>query len=180
MKINSMLASFECVLDFWFSVSSPSVWYRQDDRFDDLIRDRFLFTYQAAADDLLNAWRALPSSMLALIIVLDQFPRNMFRNDSRSFATDHKALGLVREGLTKRFDRELESAQLDFFLMPLMHSEKLDDHLLLVSLGRGDEKYAREHRETIKRFGRFPKRNAVLGRRNTADEEAYLAEHQRS
>ena len=113
--------------------------------------------------------------MLALIIVLDQFPRNMFRGEARAFATDRLALSLSKEGIRKGFDPTLNAAQLDFFYMPLMHSEALDDHRLLIERGRGDDRYARAHRTTIERFGRYPQRNAALGRASTPEETRILA-----
>jgi uncharacterized protein (DUF924 family) len=121
---------------------------------------------------------SISGALLALIIVLDQFPRNMFRGSARAFATDAQAVSLTKEGIEKRFDRSFRGAGLDFFYMPLMHSESLRDQELLIELGYGDNRYAREHSETIARFGRFPHRNEVLGRKNTAEEEAYLLERQ--
>ena len=110
-----------------------------------------------------------------MIIVLDQFPRNMFRGEALAFATDHLALSLAKEGIRKGFDRTLNAAQLDFFYMPLMHSEALDDHRLLIERGRGDDRYARGHRAIIERFGRYPHRNAALGRTSTPEEPRFLA-----
>jgi uncharacterized protein (DUF924 family) len=116
--------------------------------------------------------------LLALIIVLDQFPRNMFRGAARAFATDAQAVTLTRHGIEKGFDISFTGAELDFFYMPLMHSECLNDQALLLAKGYGDNRYAREHYETIARFGRFPYRNAILGRKNTAEEDAYLSARQ--
>jgi uncharacterized protein (DUF924 family) len=130
--------------------------------------------YEIARDGRLDIWRENARSLLALIIVLDQFPRNMFRSDARAFATDHLALALTKEGINKGFHREFSGAQLDFFCMPLMHSEVLDDHRLLADLGYADNSYAREHREAIERFGRYPTRNAALGRQNTPEETRFL------
>jgi uncharacterized protein (DUF924 family) len=169
------IASPEEVLTFWFAPGRRALWYASNEDFDDEIRRRFLATYEAACSGQLDAWRQTPQSLLALIIVLDQFPRNMFRGSARAFAADSQAANLTHEGIKKGFDRTLEAAQRDFFHMPLMHSEMPGDHELLIALGRGGDRYAREHRETIARFGRFPHRNEALGRQNTAEETAWLA-----
>ena len=113
--------------------------------------------------------------MLALIILLDQFPRNMFRGSPRAFASDARAVNLTKEGIRQGFDRSLTEAQLDFFYMPLMHSEALDDHDILLEQGHGNNRYAQEHREIIARFGRFPHRNQTLGRDCSVEEASYLA-----
>jgi uncharacterized protein (DUF924 family) len=126
----------------------------------------------------LDHWRGTSQSLLALIIVLDQFPRNMFRGSARAFASDAQAVTLTKQGIEKGFDRSFSAAERDFFYMPLMHSESLSDQALLLAIGYGDNRYAREHYETIARFGRFPHRNAALGRKNTAEEDAYLSRRQ--
>ena len=168
------IASSKDVLELWFSSAQQSRWYAKDDEFDAEIRRRFLATYEAACSGNLDEWRQTPQSLLALIILLDQFPRNMFRGSPRAFALDAQAVSLTKEGIEKGFDRCLSGAQVDFFHMPLMHSESLADQDLLVELGHGDNRYAREHREIIARFGRFPHRNETLGRKNTVDEDSYL------
>jgi uncharacterized protein (DUF924 family) len=169
------IASFEDVLAFWFSEAQSSLWYANDDKFDAEIRQRFLSTYEAANSGTLDEWRNTPESMLALIILLDQFPRNMFRGSPPAFASDARAVNLTKEGIKRGFDRSLTEAQLDFFYMPLMHSEALSDHDLLLEQGHGDSRYAQEHREIIARFGRFPHRNQTLGRESTVEEASYLA-----
>jgi uncharacterized protein (DUF924 family) len=166
------------VLTFWFAAGRAEQWYAEDANFDADIRQRFLATYEAACSGQLDHWRDTPESLLALIIVLDQFPRNMFRGAARAFATDAQAVTLTRHGIEKGFDISFTGAELDFFYMPLMHSECLNDQALLLAKGYGDNRYAREHYETIARFGRFPYRNAILGRKNTAEEDAYLSARQ--
>ena len=168
------IASPEEVSTFWFSPGRRSSWYAKDDDFDAEVCRRFLATYEAASSGQLDQWRETPQSLLSLIIVLDQLPRNMFRGSSRAFAADPQAVSLTKEGIEKGFDRTLAGTQLDFFYMPLMHSELPRDHELLLKLGHGGNRYAREHREIIARFGRFPHRNEALGRRSTADEAKYL------
>jgi uncharacterized protein (DUF924 family) len=167
--------SFQDVLAFWFSSAQKSRWYTKDDQFDAEIRQRFLATYEAAYAGELDEWRSTPESLLALIILLDQFPRNMFRSSPRAFASDAHAVRLTKEGIERGFHGSLREAQLDFFFMPLMHSESLSDHNLLAQLGHGRNRYARQHREIIARFGRFPHRNETLGRESTAEEASYLA-----
>jgi uncharacterized protein (DUF924 family) len=169
------IAFFEDVLAFWFSEALSSRWYASDENFDAEIRQRFLSTYEAANSGTLDEWRNFPQSMLALIILLDQFPRNMFRGSPRAFASDARAVNLTKEGIKRGFDRSLIGDQLDFFYMPLMHSEALSDHDLLLEQGHGDNRYAREHGEIIARFGRFPHRNQTLERESTVEEASYLA-----
>jgi uncharacterized protein (DUF924 family) len=169
------IVSPEEVLKFWFSPERRSLWYAKDAALDAEICKRFLATYEAAHSGRLDEWRETPPSLLSLIVVLDQFPRNMFRGSARAFATDAQALSLTKEGIEKGFDRALSGARLEFFYMPLMHSEELKDHELLIELGHGSNRYAREHYETIARFGRFPYRNEALGRQTTAEEASYLA-----
>jgi uncharacterized protein (DUF924 family) len=172
------MASPRNVLTFWFSPARRSLWYAGDSGFDADIRRRFLHTYEAACAGQLDHWRKTPQSLLALIIVLDQFPRNMFRGSARAFAADPQAVSLTKEGIEQGFDRNFADAQRNFFYMPLMHSESLSDQELLIRLGFGDNRYAREHHETIVRFGRFPHRNQALGRQSTAAEAAYLVRRQ--
>jgi uncharacterized protein (DUF924 family) len=167
--------TFQDVLEFWFSSAQKSRWYAKDEKFDADIRQRFLATYEAAYAGELDEWRSTPESLLALIILLDQFPRNMFRGSPRAFASDAYAMRLTKEGIERGFHGSLRGAQLDFFFMPLMHSESLSDHDLLAQLGYGENRYARQHRKIIARFGRFPHRNEILGRESTAEEASYLA-----
>jgi len=172
-----VIASPDSVLAFW-RTAGPDKWFEKDTAFDEDIRVRFLETYEAAAAGQLFGWEQTAEGALALTIVLDQFPRNMFRGAARAFATDAQAVTLTRHGIEKGFDISFTGAELDFFYMPLMHSECLNDQALLLAKGYGDNRYAREHYETIARFGRFPYRNAILGRKNTAEEDAYLSARQ--
>jgi uncharacterized protein (DUF924 family) len=166
------------VLTFWFAPGRAEQWYAEDANFDAEIRRRFLASYDAACEARLDHWHDTPQSLLALIIVLDQFPRNMFRGTARAFASDSQAVASTKRGIEKGFDRSFNGAELDFFYMPLMHSESLSDQALLLAMGYADNRYAREHYETIARFGRFPHRNAILGRKNTAEEDAFLSRRQ--
>ena len=166
------------VIDFWFG-AGPEKWYAKDNAFDATIRERFLPTYEAAAASRLSLWEAAPESALALVIVLDQFPRNMFRNAPRTFAADALALSVAKNAVAHGFDKMLETPKRNFFYLPFMHSENMKDQERCVDLSRdaGDQntlKYAEIHADIIRRFGRFPHRNAVLGRTSTAEEQAFL------
>jgi uncharacterized protein (DUF924 family) len=174
----------EDILKWWFSPTQRPLWYAKDADFDAQIRQRFLTVYEAARAGELDDWRQAPESLLALIIVLDQFARNMFRDSALAFAADHQAVLLTKEGLKKGFDHHLTSQQLDFLMMPLMHSELLEDQKLLQHLltvrGQQENRFARRHYHTIARFGRFPHRNETLGRESTAEETLFIEQRQLS
>ena len=174
-------AEARAVLDFWFVESGPEKWFVKDDGFDSEIRDRFGSLYRRARDGDLGDWIATPEGCLALVIVLDQFPRNIYRADPRAFATDPHARILLQYALDKGFDKALDARQKQFLYMPLQHSEDRGDHELSVELyaALGDEdvlEYARAHKDIIDRFGRFPHRNEILGRESTAEETAFLTQ----
>lgn len=166
------------VLSFW-RAAGPDKWFAKDDAFDNAIREKFLTTYKAAAAGKLSTWEAQPESALALVITLDQFPRNMFRGDGRTFAADHVALAVAERAIEKGFDQNFSVAERAFFYLPFEHSEQLADQERCCALFRatGDAellKWAQLHADTIRRFGRFPHRNALLGRTTTAEEQAFL------
>lgn len=166
------------VLAFW-TEAGPDKWYKKDDAFDRAIRDNFLATYQAAAEGGLSAWEREADSALALVILLDQFPRNMFRGSARAFAADPLARDVADSAIAHGFDRAVDKDLRAFFYLPFMHSEEIEDQDYCVELCRalGDAdnlKYAEIHAEIIRRFGRFPHRNPVLGRETTPEEQAFL------
>jgi uncharacterized protein (DUF924 family) len=166
------------VLAFW-TKAGPDKWYEKDDAFDRAIRDNFLPTYAAAADGRLTPWEQEPDSALALVIVLDQFPRNMFRGSPRAWAADELARNVADAAIAQGFDQAIGKELRAFFYLPLMHSENIEDQELCVELCRalGNEnnlKYAELHADVIRRFGRFPHRSPVLGRETTPEEKAYL------
>jgi uncharacterized protein (DUF924 family) len=166
------------VLGFWRE-AGPAKWFTKDDGFDDGIRSRFLATYEAAVAGQLAAWEAQPESTLALLIVLDQFPRNMFRGSARTFAADPLALAVAERAIARTFDQQIAASEKAFVYLPFEHSERLADQERSVALFRatGDAdllKWAELHADIIRRFGRFPHRNAVLGRVTTAEEQAFL------
>lgn len=172
----------EELLDFWIDEVGEEGWYRQDDALDATIRDRWLPLWEEARAGGLDDWRYGPRPTLALLIVLDQFPRNMFRGDPRSFATDARARRVAGDAIGRGFDQRTPLPERQFFYMPFEHSELLTDQdravrLMLLAFGRDSEmlRHARAHREVIRRFGRFPTRNAALGRESRPDEVAFLA-----
>ena len=176
------LATPDEVLEFWFTEPMASKQFAKDDAIDALITEKFGDTYEAAVRGELDDWKSAPRSALALIIVLDQFPRNMFRGSPRSFEADAKACEVTHDTLDQGFDRQVGSNECTFFYMPLMHSENLHDQNRCVeifeALGKKENlRYAIDHRDIIARFGRFPHRNAVMGRDTTPEEAEFLKEH---
>jgi uncharacterized protein (DUF924 family) len=171
----------ETILDFWFTELSPKQHYAKDATLDEAIRIRFGTTLEAAARCELFAWRATPEGRLAEIVVLDQFSRNVHRDTPRSFAQDALALVLAQELVASGQDRSLPVAQRSFAYMPYMHSESALVHAQAVSLfsqpGMEDNlRFELHHKAIIDRFGRYPHRNAILGRSSTAQELAFLSE----
>jgi uncharacterized protein (DUF924 family) len=178
------------LLDFWFGPPgsaererSRDVWFDPDPAFDAACQQRFLADQQRAAADGLAHWRAAPESCLALILLLDQLPRNLFRGSPLAYASDPLARQVARQALATGFDSALPPVWRWFLYLPFEHSEDLADQVMSLRLHAGlpedEEKpqlldYARRHYEIIARFGRFPHRNAILGRANTAEEEAFL------
>jgi uncharacterized protein (DUF924 family) len=166
------------VLAFW-RAAGPDKWFEKADAFDAEIRERFLDTYAAAAAGWLATWEDDAESALALLIVLDQFPRNMFRGDARTYAADPLARAVANRAIARSFDRRYAPPERQFFYLPLEHSENLTDQERCVALNRAaaDEegvKWAEIHADIIRRFGRFPHRNRVLGRITTPEEQAFL------
>lgn len=173
------LSKADDVLTFWFEDSGPADWFKKDDDFDRLISTRFGGLVQRAGDGKQDHWMDTPRSCLALVLVLDQFPRNMFRGSSRAFATDEKARQVARRGITLGYDRGYDEDECAFFYLPFEHSELMEDQNTSVGLFQalGSPEYldyALKHRDVIERFGRFPGRNAALGRKSTPDEKKYL------
>jgi uncharacterized protein (DUF924 family) len=172
------IASPADVLSFWRD-AGPDKWFKKDTAFDAAIRERFLATYEAAAAGRLAAWEATPDGALALLIVFDQFPRNMFRGNARAFAADPLARAVADRALARSFDQQAQAAERTFFYLPFEHSEDLADQDRCCALFRatGDAdllKWAELHADIIRRFGRFPHRNAVFGRATTTEEQAFL------
>jgi uncharacterized protein (DUF924 family) len=165
------------VLAFWRE-AGPSRWFRKDNAFDDQFRARFLGTHEAAVRGEFDGWALEPEGALALLILLDQFPRNAFRGNPRMFESDAKARAIARQAVEAGLDDQIEADLRNFVYLPFMHSEQLADQDLGVDLARklGGEplRYAILHRDIIEKFGRFPHRNAVLGRATMPDEQRFL------
>lgn len=198
MSIPQPLASeAHAVLSFWFGEQydeHPSdvvlydqrrkLWFGKQPEFDQMIASRFQDLYAQAAAGELDHWQQSPLGALALILVLDQFPRNMFRDTPQSFATDAKARTVAQAAITQGFDQALTPIQRVFMYLPLEHSENLDDQNQSVQLVQAITAthpdlsdiadYAVRHQRVIQRFGRFPHRNRILGRSTTAEEAAFL------
>jgi uncharacterized protein (DUF924 family) len=164
------------VISFWFA--DPARWWRKDPSFDEEIRARFAALHAALERDELEDWKRTPRGTLAYVIVLDQFSRNMFRDTPRMFASDARARAAVHEAIARCDDVALSSVERGFLYMPLMHSEKLAEQeqsvALYGALDTGQLSFARQHRDIVERFGRFPHRNAILGRASTPEELAFL------
>ena len=167
------------VLHFWFTESQPEQWFRVDPAFDALIRRRFSALHERASRCELWEWRSAPEGRLAEIIVLDQFSRNMFRGTPAAFATDPLALALAQEAVACGADRTLEPSHRAFLYMPYMHSEsravQVEAERLFRENGRPiNYSFALRHKAIIDRFGRYPHRNAILGRDSTDEELEFL------
>ncbi|WP_339108224.1 DUF924 family protein [Thioclava sp. GXIMD4216] len=174
------------VLEFWFAPENREKWFVKDERFDGEIRDRFSALQADAAQGALADWQQAAQSALALVILLDQFPRNMFRGTGHAFASDAKARAVADAALSQGFDaavaKEVDPAAAAFFYLPFMHSEELADQdraLALYTAAQNAEgqRFAEAHRDIIARFGRFPHRNAALKRESTKPELAFLETH---
>ena len=166
------------VLAFWRD-AGPERWCKKDAAFDAEIVTRFLATYERAVRGELSGWEMTPEGALALVIVLDQFPRNMFRGDARTYAADALARDVTRRALARGFDRDVPSSDRQFFYLPFMHSENLADqeHCVALAMAHGDDEfteYAEQHADIVRRFGRFPHRNPVLRRTTTPAEQEFL------
>ncbi|MEM1101832.1 MAG: DUF924 family protein [Pseudomonadota bacterium] len=172
----------EDVLGFWLDELKPEDWYRGGAELDAAVRDRFQAGWTEAMEGRYGLWLTYPSGTLAYIILMDQFPRNMFRDTGEAFASDPYALAAAKMAVDKSWDKRIDAPARQFFYLPLMHSECLPDQDRAVRLfatrmpeaGAGNLLHAKAHREIIRRYGRFPTRNAALGRRMTAPEREFL------
>ncbi len=172
--------AWEPILAFWFAPGMAERWFRKDPAFDVEVRARLQAPHEAAVAGGYAAWAESPRGALALVILLDQVPRNLYRDDPRAFASDAAALRVARAAIERGDDKRLEQVERLFLYLPLEHSESLADQEDCVRLfGMLDENpewqdYAERHRDIIARFGRFPHRNAVLGRVCTPEEDEFL------
>ena len=181
------MSAVDDILDFWFgtldehgcaSKEHQARWWKKDAAFDDEIRRRFADLHQAIRRGEHDDWLLEPRGRLAQVIALDQFPRNMFRGTAEMFASDAQALRIAVDGIERGDDRALPQDHRSFFYMPLMHSEDLamQDRAVVMFAALGSVKYAEMHRDIIRRFGRFPHRNRILGRESSPEELEFLAQ----
>jgi uncharacterized protein (DUF924 family) len=174
----AMAATADEIVSFWRTAGRDR-WFNKDAGFDEEIRQRFLKTHEAAAAGKLTDWEQSAQGALALLILLDQFPRNMFRGDARAFATDPLARAVAAGAIVRGFDSQVPPDIRGFFYLPFQHSEDLADQERSIAFYKaiGDVenlKWAELHADVIRRFGRFPHRNSVLGRTTTPEEQAFL------
>lgn len=166
------------ILTFWKD-AGPGKWFVKDTAFDETIRTRFLKSWEAAQRGALRSWEESDEGLLALIILCDQFPRNMFRNDAKAFSTDGEACRLARLALDRGLDRRIEATLRPFVYLPFEHSEDIEDQRKSMALfstldDAKSRTFAEIHFDIIERFGRFPHRNTVLGRKSTEEEQKFL------
>lgn len=177
-----MTATPARIRDFWFSTPVRRDWFAQSADLDAAIAGEFAATHRAAHDGALDHWMENAADALALVIVLDQFPRNMFRGSARAFASDDRALARATAALDLGHDQAVDETRRQFFYLPFMHAEDMDAQRRSVALyeALGEPRslhFAREHHDIVARFGRFPHRNAAIGRAGTPEEIAFLNTH---
>lgn len=175
------MVSYESIIQFWFEEITPKNWWIKDEVFDRLLADRYQNILDAASKGELYTWRDQPLGRLAEIIVLDQFSRNIYRNDPRSFSSDSMALALSQEAIHQKAPEGLSTDQKMFLFMPFMHSESLLIHEQAVELFaepglESNLDFEHKHKVIIERFGRYPHRNDILGRPSTKEERDFLQE----
>lgn len=168
------------IIGFWFSDEVKTRWFNSSAEFDELLKSRYEKTWGLARAGSFDHWEQEAQGALALVIILDQFPLNMFRQDARSYSTEAHAREISRRAIEQGLDQKLIKVQQAFMYLPFMHSESIDDQELSVALfkkaGLDDNlRYARHHRDVVRQFGRFPHRNIDLGRDSTQEEIVYLA-----
>ena len=167
------------IIDFWFSDEARPRWFNSTPEFDELLRQRYEKVWGLARAGVYDHWAQEPLPALALVIILDQFPLNMFRQDARQYSTEAHARSIAGQLISGGGDQQLSNEQKAFLYLPYMHSEHLKDQDFAVELyekaGLTDNlRYAHHHREVVQRFGRFPHRNQALGRESSAEEIEYL------
>lgn len=168
------------IIDFWFSDKVKKRWFSSTPEFDKRLTEKYEAVWEKASSGGLDEWSDDPDGCLALLIILDQFPLNMFRGQAKSFKTERRSVEIARNAVKKELDQKIYKDKLAFLYMPFMHSEDLADQDMSVKLYRENNleaniAFAEHHREIIRRFGRFPHRNRILGRESSADETRYLA-----
>ena len=178
----SLMSESACpteIIEFWFAPDHHALWFDSTPEFDALIRRRYLATWQMARDGVLDDWRESSEGCLALVIVLDQFPLNMFRGEARCFSTEARARAVAQHAIDRGFDKAMSVDQRAFLYIPFHHSETLEDQRFAIQLYSGPElkdwhRGVQHHHDIVARFGRFPHRNAILGRNSGPDEIEWL------
>ena len=170
---------YQSLIDFWFSDEVRKRWFKSTTQFDRQLLDRYEDTWQQAQQGDLDDWCDTALGSLAMVILCDQFPLNMFRGEAKSFSTEAKSREVARAAIDRGFDQELPARQKSFLYMPFMHSEDLEDQALALKLfdqpGLEDNfRFSKHHFRIVERFGRFPHRNEILGRKSTDAEVEYL------
>jgi uncharacterized protein (DUF924 family) len=176
---NNIVSNAQEIIEFWFSPRVEKLWFHSTPAFDNELREHYAATYAAACRDELDDWQANALGALALVILFDQIPLNIFRGQPQSFATEARARAVAEKAIARGFDTQLTDPQKGFMYLPYMHSENLTDQDRSVALytraGLANHlRFANHHREIVRRFGRFPHRNAILGRQSTPEELAWL------
>ncbi|MEE9493801.1 MAG: DUF924 family protein [Gammaproteobacteria bacterium] len=167
------------VIDYWYSKKVRDHWFSSTPELDAEILTKFESIWEQAVEGKLDKWQNTASGCLALILIYDQFPLNMFRGEARSFQTEKNAIAVARIAINSHFIPQLQKEQLVFLFMPFMHSEEIKEQDLAIALYRehqleGNLEFAQHHRAIVRQFGRFPHRNQILGRKSTAEELEYL------
>jgi len=176
-QISSVDMNHSDVIKYWFSEKSRQYWFSSTPEIDNEIKQRYEQLWINAASGELDDWQDSPQGCLALIIVLDQFPLNMFRGEAKSFQTEELAVEVALKAIDNGYDETLNTEELLFLFMPLMHSENLEHQNMQVKLFEKydfNDEYSKHHRDIVKKFGRFPHRNDILGRKSSTDEAEYL------
>jgi len=167
------------ILNFWLQ-AGPQIWFKKDDAFDQSVKEKFQTLPDQIVDGQYDHWQTNPNGMLASVLALDQFPRIIHRGTARAFAYDETARKFAKTAIDQQWDQQVSNEIKAFFYLPFMHSEDINDQHFCLNLYRkaNDEKgvgYARRHMELIEKYGRFPHRNELLGRKSTPEEENYLS-----
>ncbi len=169
----------ESIIEYWYSDSVKSKWFNSTIEFDKALKEKYEETWKEALRGEYISWSESAEGCLALVIILDQFPLNMFRGELQSFSSEAVAVKISKKAIERGFDKEIDNKKLSFLYMPLMHSENLDDQNLAVKLFEQanlmeNARFAKHHREIIEKFGRFPHRNKILQRESSEAEIDYL------
>jgi len=169
------------ILHFWFEETEPQLWFQKSTDFDSRIKERFAVTYEMAKDGLCQSWSANAEGCLALCLLLDQFPRHIYRDQAAAYATDEQSLLVVKQAVHKGFDQVLSHEKRFFLYLPFEHSENMSDQKRNLELFKSMAEenpvaytVAQQRYKTMEQFGRFPERNKALGRETTSEEQEYL------